>query len=185
MSAGIWLIAGALLFGQTDLDERYGRLIEQLNCACPSENWTRTLKSCTDACANPQKEEIRAMLAGEKSSEELRRLRMTLLRSGQGALLDKYDPEFAAALVEGERSDQEIIDLFLTRYGPKVIAETPFEGIHILVYLLPPIVLIAGAIGIIRNLRRRVGEKPEATGQTIHEDDPWAKQIEKELEEMS
>lgn len=185
MSAGIYLLMGVLLLGQTERDDRYGHLIEQLMCACKTENWTRTLKSCTDPCANPQKEEIRAMLGGNKSPEDLRRLRMTLLPGGQGTLMDRYEPEFAAALTEGERSDQEIIDLFRARYGPKVIAETPFAGIHALVYILPPLILIVGAVGIFIFLRRRVQKMDQTPEGRIEDDDPWGKQIETELEEMS
>ena len=54
MSAGIGLVLGTLLLGQaapdgSELEARYGRLIEQLMCDCPSENWTRNR---TRACRN-------------------------------------------------------------------------------------------------------------------------------------
>jgi hypothetical protein len=186
MPAGIYLLTGVLLLGQADRDDRYSYLIEHLMCACKSENWTRTLKSCTDPCANPQKEEIRAMLGEKKSALEVRRLRMKLLPGGQGTLIDRYEPEFVDALTEGGRSDQEIMDLFRARYGPKVIARTPFAGIHALIYILPGIILIAGAIGIIHFVRRRVDTTVEPSPEpTIDDDDPYGKKIEEELEEMS
>ena len=151
MSAGICLLIVSLL-GQAaaadaDLEAPYGRLIEGLMCACKSENWTRTLKSCTDACADPQKKEIRALLSEGKSEEE-------------------------------------VVDLYVARYGPKVVAGTPFEGIHILVYLAPPLIIILGAIGILAFVRRRVSRPGTDSPAPLEDDDPYARRVDAELEEM-
>jgi hypothetical protein len=33
--------------------QRVRRLWNQVVCACPNENWSRTLTNCMDACADP------------------------------------------------------------------------------------------------------------------------------------
>ena len=47
------------------------------------------------------------------------------------------------------------------------------------------LVLLAGAIGIVLFVRRRVAPREEAPEKIVGGDDPWGKQVEKELEEMS
>ncbi len=57
--------AGAVVLG--DLDSGLRRRVRDLwgtvVCACPRENWTRTLTNCPDACADPQKEEVLQQVA--------------------------------------------------------------------------------------------------------------------------
>jgi hypothetical protein len=40
-------------------------------CACPKENWSRTLHHCKDACADPQKEEILAAVSAGLPDERI------------------------------------------------------------------------------------------------------------------
>jgi cytochrome c-type biogenesis protein CcmH/NrfF len=45
--------------------DRLQWLYENVVCACPKENWSKTLAACPDGCAIPQKMEIqRAIVAG-------------------------------------------------------------------------------------------------------------------------
>ena len=130
--------------------DRYGRLVTLLNCACKSENWTRTLEGCPDGCADPQKKEIRDLIGEGKSDEEI------------------------LAFMEGN-------------YGPKVIATTPFSGIHVVVYLAPVLLLAGGAALILSYLRRRTSG-PGPTGEspaTDAEDEVLRQKLDRELEEMS
>ncbi len=46
-------------------------LFTQVMCACPSENWSRTLVNCPDACATPQKTEIATLVAAGRSDTEI------------------------------------------------------------------------------------------------------------------
>ncbi|MFC2055074.1 cytochrome c-type biogenesis protein CcmH [Chloroflexota bacterium] len=43
-------------------------------------------------------------------------------------------------------SEDQIIDFFLEQYGDRVLAMPPARGLNWLVYLIPPLVFIAGAI---------------------------------------
>ncbi len=40
-------------------------------CACPDENWSRTLGNCPDGCANPQKGEIADMVYDGKTNDQI------------------------------------------------------------------------------------------------------------------
>ena len=50
---------------------RIRKLEERVTCACPRENWSKTLAHCPDRCANPQKEEIRTEILQGKSNSEI------------------------------------------------------------------------------------------------------------------
>lgn len=181
-------------------DGRYSRLTQEVICACPDENWTRTLQSCPDGCANPQKFELRALMDGEKTEQEIVKfLRFvggtaavrSYARGGKTAEAaaealrgDKYTPEEALALVEGGLSDEEILAFMRARHGPKVIARAPFAGIHRFIYIAPALLLLLGAYLIVRYLRRKPREE-EPGEAPAGGDETWQKKLDAELEEMT
>lgn len=201
---GVLLLIGASRAPgrEEGIDERYRRLTGLLVCACPDENWTRTLHGCPDGCANPQKEELRALLVADKSdadilafvSRKLGREGARRLAAGKvsidaaaSALAQVYPPGQARALLEGGLSDEAILAFMEERYGPKVIATTPFSGIHVVVYIAPIVILIGGIVlvaVIISRLRRRDAEEAAAAPAPGAGDEVWEKKLEEELEEM-
>ena len=50
-------------------------------------------------------------------------------------------------------SEQQIYDFFELQYGERVLAEPPRRGLNWLIYLVPPIALLAGAMLLYRLLR--------------------------------
>lgn len=50
---------------------RLKRLETYVMCACPNENWSRTLANCPDGCADPQKFEIRDMVREGRTDEQI------------------------------------------------------------------------------------------------------------------
>lgn len=54
-----------------ELRARVVRLEQRLMCACPKENWIKTLRGCPDGCAIPQKIEVRRMLEEGASDEQI------------------------------------------------------------------------------------------------------------------
>lgn len=66
----------SLLELAADDDPETARRIEKLEdtimCACPKENWTRTLTHCPDNCADPQKMEVRDLVTAGKTDREVR-----------------------------------------------------------------------------------------------------------------
>lgn len=67
-------------------------------------------------------------------------------------------------------SDQEILDEFTAAYGDWILLEPPRRGIHLLVWLLPVIVAIAGAamlIGFMRRSTRAAAEPVEVSDEEL------------------
>ena len=59
------------------------------------------------------------------------------------------------------KSRKEIEDYFVARYGEAVLRNPPKEGINLLVWFVPPAVLLVGAGLVFRMLRRNVtGPRP-------------------------
>jgi len=75
-----------------------------------------------------------------------------------------------------------IQDYFALNYGDRVLSEPPREGLHWLVYLLPPLFILGGAVLLWRLLRK--GRKPiqtKADDSPSQTQDQYAAQIENEL----
>jgi len=53
------------------------------------------------------------------------------------------------------RSEQEVIDFMVQRYGDFVLYRPPFKAITMLLWLGPFVVLAAGSTALLYNLRRR------------------------------
>jgi cytochrome c-type biogenesis protein CcmH len=80
----------------------------------------------------------------------------------QGESLAESHSDFAAdmlvkirALVEQGKSDREIKDYLVARYGDFILYRPPFSGITAFVWLTPALLLLAGGSLFIVNLRRR------------------------------
>jgi cytochrome c-type biogenesis protein CcmH len=65
-------------------------------------------------------------------------------------------------LSQGE-SDQQIKQYFVENYGARVLNEPPREGLNWLAYLVPPLVIILGAVFLVRALQ--TWKKPVAAAQ--------------------
>ncbi len=79
-------------------------------------------------------------------------------------------------------SQEQIEQYFVSQYGDRVLATPPASGLNWLVYLLPPLVFIAGAVilgGAIRSWR----VSPHPNSQTADEPsaDPYLERVEEEL----
>jgi cytochrome c-type biogenesis protein CcmH len=66
-------------------------------------------------------------------------------------------------LAEG-RSEAEIKQYFVDNYGARVLGEPPRTGLNWLIYILPPVVILAGAVILFRALR--AWTKPAAASAT-------------------
>ena len=50
-------------------------------------------------------------------------------------------------------SEDEIKDYFVLQYGDRVLAEPPRRGLNLLVYVVPPVVFLAGAFILYRGIQ--------------------------------
>ena len=63
---------------------------------------------------------------------------------------------------EGKSSD-EIRDYFVARYGEWVLLKPEAKGFNLLVWVLPPLALLAGFAGVVLYVRRSRGQSGSAT----------------------
>lgn len=69
-------------------------------------------------------------------------------------------------LTEGD-TDQQVLDFLVARYGEFVLLKPPLESRTIILWALPPVALLAGAIGLFFAVRRRrIGQPEPATLST-------------------
>lgn len=57
-------------------------------------------------------------------------------------------------LTKGD-TDPQVLDFLVARYGEFVLLKPPLEGSTIILWALPPVALLAGAIGLLFAVRRR------------------------------
>jgi cytochrome c-type biogenesis protein CcmH len=57
-------------------------------------------------------------------------------------------------LAKGD-TDQQVLDFLVARYGEFVLLKPPLEASTLILWVLPPAVLLAGGIGLVLAMRRR------------------------------
>lgn len=86
-------------------------------------------------------------------------------------------------LAAGYTSEQ-IEDYFVARYGRWILLEPPRDGRHLLVWVAPSVVALAGGLWLAsRLLRRGPGAAPPAGTPTDTHADPYREQVLRELED--
>ncbi len=82
-------------------------------------------------------------------------------------------------------NDEQIKEYFALQYGDRVLSEPPRRGLNWLVYLLPPLFFLGGAILLFTVLRRMRKPVPTAAVSGASEaapvTDPYLKRVEEEL----
>jgi cytochrome c-type biogenesis protein CcmH len=80
-------------------------------------------------------------------------------------------------------TEEQIKDYFVDNYGARVLAEPPREGLNWLVYLIPPAIILTGAIILFRTLQGWTRPKVVPSGQVTasSKKDEYIVRIEEEL----
>ena len=96
---------------------------------------------------------------------------------------EQFKKEFRQALTDGQ-SVEEITAVYLETYGPQFSAVMKFEGINILAFTMPVVILltIGGIILIVRRQSREYKPFPEQDNR--HLSDELQQKIESELEQF-
>lgn len=87
-------------------------------------------------------------------------------------------------------SEEQIKQFFVERYGARVLAAPPAQGINWLVYIVPPLAFIAGVIILVRALRAwKVGtalsaSTPAEPVATTEAPDEYLRRVEEELKKL-
>lgn len=100
---------------------------------------------------------------------------------------DQMRQEIGLKLAAGD--DLEAIKTyFVAQYGPQVLGEPPRAGFNWLAWILPFVVLLAGALFLVMRGRKLLFVKPGPTalptvGPTVasNQDEPYARRLEEEL----
>jgi cytochrome c-type biogenesis protein CcmH len=88
-------------------------------------------------------------------------------------------------LAEG-KTEAEITQYFVDQYGARVLAEPPKEGGFLLIYLLPPAVILIGVIILFRSLKEWTKPKaavPAQSAAQVQKDD-YVSRFEEELKKQ-
>ena len=90
-------------------------------------------------------------------------------------------------LSEG-KTEQEIKDYFVANYGARVLSEPPRTGFNWLVYIIPPVLILLGAVLLFNAFRAwtkpksaEAGAGQEKEAGTSSSDDEYVKRLEEEL----
>jgi cytochrome c-type biogenesis protein CcmH len=71
-------------------------------------------------------------------------------------------------LTKGD-TDQQVLDFLVVRYGEFVLLKPPLESRTIILWALPPVALLAGAVGLFFAMRRRRPVELEPATLSIEE----------------
>ena len=90
-------------------------------------------------------------------------------------------------LAQGE-SRSEILQFFVDRYGPVVLAEPPKSGFNLLIWVIPPIALLLGC-GIVamtvRAMRRGQHRYAEEASMTTARLEPYLSVVDQEIQRLT
>lgn len=79
-------------------------------------------------------------------------------------------------------TEQQIKDYFVQQYGDRVLAEPPRTGLNWLVYIIPPVIVLAGVVIVIQVLRSWKLQTTQATlNQPPTLEDDYVRRLEEEL----
>lgn len=78
-------------------------------------------------------------------------------------------------------TEREIKDYFVAQYGDRVLGEPPRRGLHWLLYLIPPMVILLAVTSFIVKMKRPAVNTPTPDTQTV---DPYLAQVERDLRKM-
>jgi cytochrome c-type biogenesis protein CcmH len=80
-------------------------------------------------------------------------------------------------------TDQRILDYFVAQYGERVLARPSTHGLNVLVWVIPPVLLLAGAVVLWRFLRqvRTPVPAPLNAATSASGGDEYTERLEQEL----
>jgi cytochrome c-type biogenesis protein CcmH len=97
-------------------------------------------------------------------------------------IAEEMRQEIRAMLAAG-KTEQEILDIYVAKYGERILTTPPARGFNLLAYIMPWIIAIAGIAGVIFVLKRWLALRP-AESATPAVDDCYADRIDRELRDL-
>ena len=116
----------------------------------------------------------------ERRAQELNKAIMCPVCPGES--IDQSQNDLAASMrnivfeqLEQGWSEGQVKQFFVDRYGPSVLMEPPRAGFSLVVWVLPPVGVVAAALALfltLRVMRRSQIGRTEGTGATVQASDP-------------
>lgn len=104
------------------------------------------------------------------------------IRQSRSFMADDMRRKVRQLVAEG-KSDQEIRDYFVERYGQYIVLAPPKSGFNLTAWLLPFFVVAVGAVGLFVAARRWSRDEEPVEDDEPAPDDPYMDRLERELEE--
>jgi len=106
---------------------------------------------------------------------------LSIADSGSSAARAQMDK--VRELVAAGKTDQEIRDFFISRYGEWALLDPPASGMNLLVWVLPLALLVGGGFAIARTMRRPAPPPPtpEPTTDRPSSQDPYLDAVRAEM----
>jgi cytochrome c-type biogenesis protein CcmH len=102
----------------------------------------------------------------------------------QSPAAEEVRAQIRAALQQGY-TEQQILDSFVAAYGERILAKPTAKGFNLLVWILPAVAIVSGGFVAWRYLRHSTRTEMVAKPpQPASMDDPYARRLERELEEF-
>jgi cytochrome c-type biogenesis protein CcmH len=78
-------------------------------------------------------------------------------------------------------TERDIKDYFVAQYGERVLGEPPRSGLNWLLYLLPPVIVLLGMVGLLTKMKRSAPVDPARDHPST---DLLLEQVERDLEKL-
>jgi len=93
--------------------------------------------------------------------------------------------ELIRSMLADGKTEDEILKHFVDQYGDRVLAQPPYSGLNWLIYILPPLIILVGAVLLYRSLKEWTRPKaaPAIPGAAKNEApaDEYVARLEEEL----
>jgi cytochrome c-type biogenesis protein CcmH len=104
----------------------------------------------------------------------------------QSQASDEVKQEIRVLLASG-KTRQEVLDMFVAQYGPRILAEPPAKGFGRLLYVALPLAFVLSAAAVVVFVRRANAGRSlsaAASEDIPTEDDRYAARLDDELRDM-
>lgn len=96
----------------------------------------------------------------------------------------EWREQIRTLLAEG-KTEEEIFAFFELQYGARVLAEPPRKGFFWLMYVVPPVLILAGAFILFRSMKNWSRKPEPAAAEEIPDvEDDYLKRMEEELKKQ-
>ena len=87
------------------------------------------------------------------------------------------------AMLSAGKTEQEILDIYVARYGERILTTPPARGFNLIAYIMPWVLAVTGVVAVIVVLRRWLALRP-ADSPTPAVDDRYTDRIDRELRDL-